>query len=111
MLLPDVFEKFIDTYLKFYKQGPYHYFSSPGLSWDAMLKMTDVKLEKISNIDMHLFIEKGLRRGIFYNAKIYAKANNKHMKKYDLTKTSKFITYLDINNLYGWAMSRYLPYG
>ena len=62
--LADVFEKFIDTCLKFYGLDPCHYFSSPGLSWDAMLKMTGVKLEKISNIDIYLFIEKGLRGGI-----------------------------------------------
>ena len=58
LLLADVFEKFIDTCLKFYKLDPSHYFSSPGLSWDAMLKMTCVKLEKISDINMYLFIEK-----------------------------------------------------
>ena len=109
MLLADVFEKFIDTCLKFYKLDPCHYFSSPGLSWDAMLKMTGVKLEKISDIDKYLFIEKGLRGGISYIAKRYSEANNKYMKNYDPTKPSKYISYLDMNNLYGWAMSRYLP--
>ena len=84
-----------------YKLDPYHYFRSPGLSWDAMLKMTGVKLEKILNIDMYLFIEKGLRGRISYIAKIYAKANNKYMKNSDLTDLSKFITYLDMNDLYG----------
>ena len=64
LLLADVFEKFIDTYLKYYRLDPCHYFSSPGLSWNAMLKMTSVKLENISDIDKYLFIEKGLRRGI-----------------------------------------------
>ena len=63
---------------------PCHYFSSPGLSWDAMLKMTGVKLEKISDIDKYLFIEKGLRGGISYIAKRYAKANNKYMKTMNL---------------------------
>ena len=76
-----------------------------------MLKMTGVKLEKISNIDMYLFIEKGLRGGISYTAKRYSEANNKYMKNYDPTKPSKYIEYLDKNNLYGWAMSGYLPYG
>ena len=66
-----------------------------------MLKVTGVKLEKILNIDMYLFIEKGLRGGISYIAKIYAKANNKYMKNSDLTNLPKFITYLDMNNLYG----------
>ena len=64
LLLADVFEKFVDTCLKFYGLDPCHYFSSPGLSWDAMLKMTSVKLEKISGIEKYLFIEKGLRGGI-----------------------------------------------
>ena len=64
-----------------------------------MLKMTDVKLEKISEIDKYLFIEKG-----------YAKANNKYMSDYDPEKPSTFITYLDKNNFYGWSMSEYLPY-
>ena len=110
LLLADVFEKFIDTCLEFYKLCPCHYFSSPGLSWDAMLKMTGVKLEKISDIDKYLFIEKGLRGGISYIAKRYAKANNKYMNDYDPKKQSTFISYLDMNNLYGWAMSEYLPY-
>ena len=110
LLLGDVFEKFIDMCLKFYKLDPCHYFSSPGLSWDAMLKMTGVKLEKISDIDKYLFIEKGLRGGISYIAKRYAKANNKYMNDYDPKKPSTFISYLEMNNLYGWAMSEYLPY-
>ena len=64
LLLVDVFEKFIDAYLKFYKLDPCHYFNSPRLSWDAMLKITGVKLKETSNTDMYLFIEKGLREGI-----------------------------------------------
>ena len=111
LLLADVFEKFIDTCLKFYKLDPCHYFSSPGLSWDAMLKITGVKLEKVFDIDMYLFIEKGLRGGIFYIAKRYAKANNKYMKDDDLTKLLKYILYLDMNSLYGWAMNGNLLYG
>ena len=111
MLLADVFEKFIDTSLKFYGLDPCHFFSSPGFNWDAMLKMTDVKLEKKSDIGKYLFIEKGLRGEISYIAKRYAKANNKYINDYDPKKPSTFITYLDMNNLYGWAMSEYLPYG
>ena len=111
LLLTDVFEKFIGTCLKFYGLDPCHYFSSPGLSWDAMLKMTRVKLEKISDIDKYLFIEKGLRGRIYYIAQRYAKANNKYMNGYDSKKPSTFITYLDMNNLYGWGLSSYLPYG
>ena len=77
LLLTDAFEKFIDACLEFYELDPCHYFSAPGLSWDAMLKMTETKLEKISDIDKYLFIEKGLRGGISYIAKRYARANNK----------------------------------
>ena len=105
LLSADVFEKFISMCLKFYGLNPCHYFSSPGLSWVAMLKMTGIKLEKISDIDKYLFIEKGLRRGISYIAKWYLKANSKHMNDYDPKKPSTFITYLDMNNLYGWVMS------
>ena len=76
-----------------------------------MLKMTGVKLEKISDIDMYLFIEKGLRGGISYIAKRYGKAYNKYMNYYDPEKQSTYISYLDMNNLYGWTMSEYLPYG
>ena len=76
-----------------------------------LVLLTGVKLEKISDIDNYLFIEKGLRRGISYIVKRYAKANNKYTNDYDPKKPSKFTTYLDINNLYGWGLSGYLPYG
>ena len=76
-----------------------------------MLKINSTTLKKIVDIDMYLFIEKGIRGVISYIAKRYAKADNKYMKNYDPTKLSKFITYLDIHNLYGWTMSTYLPYG
>ena len=109
LLSADVCEKFIATCLRFYRLDPYNYFSFPGLSWDAMLKMTGVKLEKISDIDKYLFIEKELIGLISYSAKRYAKANNKYVNDYDLKKPSKFISYFDMNNLYGWAMSEYLP--
>ena len=102
---------FIDTGLKFYCPDSCHYFSSPGLSWDAMFKMAGVGLEKISDIGMYLFIDKGLREGSPYIAKRYAKANNKYMKNYDPKDPSKLITYLDMNTLYGWARSGYLLYG
>ena len=69
LLLCDVFETFISVCLKDYSLDPCHYFSSPGLSWDAMLKMTGIKLEKISNTDVHLFLEKGMRGGISYISK------------------------------------------
>ena len=86
LLLADVFEKCNNTCLDYYGLDPCHYFSSPGLSWDAMLKMTRTELELISDIDMHLFIEKGMRSGISYIAKRYSKGNNKYMKCYDSSK-------------------------
>ena len=113
LLLADVFKKFINTCLDYYGLDPSHYFSSPGLRWDAMLKMNGIELELISDIDMHLFIEKGMRGGISYIAKrCSGKTNNKYMKSYDEYKESTYIIYLDENNLYGWEMSsQYLPYG
>ena len=111
LLLADIFEKFIDTCLTLYGLDCCHYFSSPGLSWDVMLKMTGVKWEKISDIDKYLFIEKGLGGGISYISTRYAKANNNYMNYYGYKKPSKFITYLDMNDLYGWGLSGYLPYG
>ena len=111
LLLVDVFEKFIDTCLKNCGLDPCHYFSSPGLSWDAMLKMTKVELEKISNPDMHFFIERGMRGGISYINKRYSKANNEYCPDYDKNKPKVYINDLDMNNLYGKAMGEYLAYG
>ena len=99
------------TCLEYYKLDPCHYFTSPGLSWDAMLKMTDIQLELMTDIDMFQFIEKGMRGGISYIANRYGKANNKYMKTYDEKAPSKYIMYLDCNNLYGSSMSQYLPTG
>ena len=111
LLLSDVFENFRKTCLQYYKLDPCHYFTSPSLLWDAMLKMTDIKLELMTDIDMFQFIEKGLRGGISYIANRYGKANNKYMKDYNKDEPSKYIMYLDANNLYGWAMTQYLPTG
>ena len=110
LLLADVFEKFIDMCLEYYGLNSCHYFSSPGFSWDAMLKMTGIGLELISAIDKYLFVEKGVIGGNSYIAKRYSKANNKYMKFYNESKPSKYIMYLDANNLYGWVMSQYLTY-
>ncbi|XP_068749374.1 uncharacterized protein [Montipora capricornis] len=111
LLLADVFENYRRTCLQYYKLDPCHYFTSPGLSYDAMLKMVNIKLELMTDIDIFQFIEKGMRGGISYIANRYGKVNNKYMKTYDEKAHSKYIMYLDANNLYGWAMSQYLPTG
>ena len=105
LLLTDVFENF----MQYYKLDPCHYFTSPGLSWDAMLKMTNIKLELMTDIDMFQFIEKGMHGGVSCIANRYGNANNKYMKETMRRHPEKYIMYLDANNLYGWAMSQYLP--
>ena len=100
LLLCDVFENFIGVCLEDYGLNPCHHFSSPGLACDAMLKMTGIKLEKIIDIDMYLFLEKGMRGGISCISKRYSKSNE-----------NINIMYWDMNNLYGTVMSfDYLPY-
>ena len=110
LLLADVFEKFIDTCSKSYELDPCNYFSFPGLNWDAILKITGMRLGKIVKINIYLFTEKGLRGRISYITK-RCKANNKYMKDYDPIQPSKYMSYLELNNLCGWTMSSYLPYG
>lgn len=95
LLLADVFENFRKTCPGYYKLDPAHYFTSPGLSWVAMLRMTDIPLELVADIDMFQFIEKGKRGGTSYIAHRYGEANNKYMKNYNKTKGLKYISYLD----------------
>ena len=109
LLLADVFENFRDVCLKNYGLDPVYYYTAPGLAWDAMLKMTKINLELLSDVDKLLMVEKGIRGGISIISNRYGEANNKYMKDYDKTKLSKFLMYLDANNLYGWAMSEKLP--
>ena len=109
LLLADVFENFRSTCLKHYKLDPAHYYTSPGLAWDACLKTTGQKLQLLHDYDMLMMFERGIRSGITHISKRYAEANNKYMKSYNPEKKSSFIQYLDANNLYGWAMSQNLP--
>ena len=108
LFLADVFESFRKTCIEIYDLDPAHFLSAPGLAWQACLKKTEVKLELLTNVDMLLKIETGIRGGICHAIYRYAKANNKYMKDYDNYESS-YIQYLDANYLYGLAMSLKLP--
>ena len=109
-LLADVFENFRDVCMNKYKLDPAWYYTSPGLAWDASLKLTGVKLELLSDYDMILLIKRGIRDGISIISNRYAKANNKYMgDAFDTAQPSSYSNYLDTNNLYSWTMSKPLP--
>ena len=109
LLLSDVFENFRKTCLKHYNLDPAHYYTSPGLAWDACLKETGQELQLRHDYDMLMMFEKGIRGRISHISKRYAETNNKYMDNYDFSKPTTYIQYLDANNLYGWAMSQSLP--
>ena len=109
MYLADVFENFRNMCLKVYELDPAHFLSLAGLAWQACLKKTNVKLELLTDYDMLLMVEEGIRGGICHSIHRQAKASNKYMENYDESKESSYIQYLDTNNLYGWAMSQKLP--
>ena len=110
LLLADVFENFRGVCLDNYKLDPAWYLTAPGLSWDAMLRVTEIKLELLTDSDMLMMVENGTRGGVSMISNRYSEANNKYMDSYDSEKPSKYIQYLDANNLYGWAMSEKMPY-
>ena len=109
LLLADVFENFRNMYIKVYELDPAHFVSLPGLAWQAGLKKTNIELELLTDYDMLLMVEEGIRGGICHSIHRYAKANNKYMKNYNKDEESSYIQYLYANNLYGWTMSKKLP--
>ncbi len=100
LVLADVFESFRKMCITHYKLDAAHYFSSPGLAWDAMLKMTGVELELMCDIEQHTLIEKAVRGGISVISRKHAIANNPYIPdKYDPTEPNSYIMYLDMNKL------------
>ena len=102
-------KKFRDKCTEIYGLNPSYFYSAPGLAWQPCLKKTNVKLELLTDIEMLLMIEQGIRGEMCQSIHKYAKANNKYMKNYDKNIESSYLTYLHANNLYGWAMSQKLP--
>ncbi|XP_066157591.1 uncharacterized protein [Euwallacea fornicatus] len=111
ILLADIFEHFKLNCISTHNLDPSWYFTMPGYTWDCMLKYTKCKLELLHDIDQIMFIEKGIRGSVSVCSSRYSEANNKYMFDYDPVKPSKYLLYLDVNNLYGKAMCEPLPYG
>ena len=112
ILLANVFESFRRVCSENYGLDPSHFYTAPGLAWKACLKKTGIRLELLLDPDMLLMFERGIRGGITQSVHRWAAANNPYMgSEYDKSKPTKYLQYLDANNLYGWAMSQSLPTG
>ena len=109
LLLCDIFENFRKTAMSTYDLDPANCFTLPGFSWDALLRVSGARLDLLSDIDMHQFVEHGMRGGVSMVTQRYARASNELMVDYDPSRPPTFLQYLDANNLYGWAMCQYLP--
>ena len=110
-VIVNVFENFREQCLKAYGLDPAHYYTTPGLTWDVMLKYTKIKLELLTDINKLMFIELGIRGGASQCSNRYAKANNPYMAVYNENEEIIYLVYFDANNLYGWAMAQWLPHG
>ena len=108
LLLAVVFENFENKCIEIYELDPAHFLSAPGLAWQTCLKKTKVELELLTDIDMLLMVEKGIRGGICQAIHRHAKANNKYMNNYNKDIILSYLMYLYANNLYGWVMSQKL---
>ena len=102
-------KNFRDKCIEIYDLDPAHFLSATGLAWEACLKKTRIILKLLTDIDMLLMVEKGIRDGIFQATHRYARANNKYRNDYDKNIESSYLVFLDANNLYGWALSQKLP--
>ena len=109
LLLTDFFEKFRNECINSYGLDAAHYFSAPGMAWDAALKLTEVQLQLFDNEEMYTFLERSIRGGVSQISKRVAIANNENCQDFDPLKPISHLIYLDANNLYGWAMSQSLP--
>ncbi|XP_057302772.1 uncharacterized protein LOC130636939 [Hydractinia symbiolongicarpus] len=110
LLLTDIFQSFRSVCQENYKLDLAHFYSAPGLAWKAALKCTEIKPEFLTDPNMLLMFERGIRGGITQAVHRYAKANNKYMgDQYNPEAESSYLQYLDANNLYGWAMRQHLP--
>ena len=106
--LSDVFQKFSDFAYETYNLDPRHSYKLPGFSWEAMLELTKIELELISDPDMYLFLMDNIKGGISVCNNKHVIADNKYINKN--TKNNKYLLYLDANNLYGFSMIQPLPY-
>ena len=109
ILLADIFENFRSLCLRVYQIDPAWVYSAPGLAWNAMLKLTGVKMELLTDYSMHLFVEAGIRGGYCCASKRYSVANNRDLPNFDDTREENHLFYIDANNLYGHSMSSSLP--
>ena len=109
ILLANVFESFRSICMENYGLDPAHFYTAPGLAWKACLKKTGIRLELLLDPDMLLMFKRGIHGGITQSVHRWAAANNPYMEEYDSSKPTKYLQYLDANNLYGWAMSQPLP--